>query len=54
MRDPNGALVVRHSRSRWKFFGIRMQSSSVVSNGTKVREDETEVLAGFYCMDAMP
>jgi len=33
-------------RSRLKDFGRRMQSPSVVSNGTKVREDETAVLAG--------
>src|SRR5260370_39192571 len=37
---------IRHVRSRWKGFGRRMQSPSVASNGTKVGEDETEVLAG--------
>src|SRR5437899_11832225 len=37
---------IRHVRSRWKDFGRRMRSPSVASNGTKVREDETEVLAG--------
>jgi hypothetical protein len=36
---------IRRVRSRWKDFGRRMQSPSVVSNGTKVREGETEVLA---------
>ena len=37
---------IRHVRSRWKGFGRRMQSPSAASNGTKVGEDETEVLAG--------
>jgi len=37
---------IRDVCSRWKDSGRRMQSPSVVSNGTKVREDETEVLAG--------
>ena len=37
---------IRNFRSRLKDFGRRMQSPSVVSNGTKVREDETAVLAG--------
>ena len=37
---------IRNLRSRLKDFGRRMQSPSVVSNGTKVREDETAVLAG--------
>jgi hypothetical protein len=38
--------LIRHVRSRWKDFGRRMGSPSVAGNGTKVREDETEVLAG--------
>jgi len=36
---------IRHFRSHLKAFVRRMQSPSVVSNGAKVREDETEVLA---------
>ncbi len=43
MKIPN---FIRHVRSRWEDFERRMRSPSVVSNGTKVREDETEVLAG--------
>ncbi len=38
---------IGHVRSRWKGFGRRMQNPSVASNGTKVGEDETEVLAGY-------
>jgi len=37
---------IRHVRSRCKDFARRMQNPSVVSNGTKVGEDKTEVLAG--------
>jgi hypothetical protein len=36
---------VGHVRSHWKYFVRRMQRPFVVSNRTKVREDETEVLA---------
>jgi ABC-type antimicrobial peptide transport system permease subunit len=36
---------IRYVRSHWKYFVRRMQRPFVVSNGTKVREDETEVLA---------
>src|SRR2546423_1477536 len=43
MKIPN---FIRHVGSRWEDFERRMRSPSVVSNGTKVREDETEVLAG--------
>jgi hypothetical protein len=38
--------LIRRVRSRSKDFDRRMRNPSVVSNGTKVREDETEVLAG--------
>jgi hypothetical protein len=37
---------LHHVCSRWKDRERRMQSPSVVSNGTKVREDKTEVLVG--------
>jgi len=37
---------IRHVRSRWEDSARRMQRPFLVSNGTKVREDETEVLAG--------
>jgi hypothetical protein len=36
---------IRRVRPPWEGVGRRMQRPSVVSNGTKVREDETEVLA---------
>jgi len=40
------ASFIRDLFSHWKDLGRRMPSPSVASNGTNVREDKTEVLAG--------